>query len=60
MIKPCTMYHKIALGGGKTRKTKVRCGYDGSIRNQCRNGVCPHFQPTFWWKLMKWSGRKRR
>ena len=57
MIKPCVMFHKAKLSNGQK---KVRCGYDGSIRNQCRNGVCPHFQPTFWWKLMKWSGRKRR
>ena len=57
MIKPCVMFHKTVLANGKK---KVRCGYDGSIRNQCRNGVYPHFQPTFWWKLMKWSGRKRK
>lgn len=57
MIKPCVMFHKAKLSNGQK---KVRCGYDGSIRNKCRNGACPHFQPTFWWKLMKWSGRKRK
>ena len=35
-------------------KWKCRCKYDGSIRNHCR-ARCPHFKPTFWYKLWCWK-----
>lgn len=55
-MKCCIMEKKVTLSNGKT---KCRCGYDGSIRNQCNTNRCPHFQPTWFWKIMVRFLRRR-
>lgn len=37
----------------KGRKQQNRCGLDGSVRNECTEGICPHFTPTRRYKLWK-------
>lgn len=50
-MKPCIFFKEVKLANGKW---KCRCKYDGSIRNHCR-ARCPHFKPTFWYKLWCWK-----
>ena len=42
-MKHCIMWKKAIMQNGDV---KTRCGYDGSIRNRCKEELCPHFQPT--------------
>ena len=48
-MKHCVMWKKTRLQNGDI---KTRCGYDGSIRNRCREERCPHFQPTLLHRIM--------
>ncbi len=52
--KPCHMYEEIKTPNGKW---KLRCGYDGAIRNHCYGPKCPHFRPTFWYRLLHPRGK---
>ena len=52
--KPCHMYKEIKTQNGKW---KLRCGYDGAIRNHCYGPKCPHFRPTFWYRLLHPMGK---
>ena len=52
--KPCSMYELEQHG----RKIYVKCGYDKSLRKDCKRERCPHFRPTLLFKMSKKFGKE--